>query len=114
MTTFDKRKDAAEAKFSRDQELAFKYNARCKKLLGLWAAEQIGLDGAAAEAYAKELVLAGFNKPGGEDVVHKVREDLAAKGIETSEHSIRKELERLLPIAREQILTQIKPEGDES
>ena len=103
MTTFDKRKDAAEAKFSRDQELAFKYNARCKKLLGLWAAEQMGITGKSAEAYAKEVVLADLERPGDDDVLEKVLKDLTDKGLDISEHRVRGEMDRLMDVAREQV-----------
>ena len=43
MTTFDKREDAFEKQFAHDEELKFKATARCNKLLGLWAAEKLGL-----------------------------------------------------------------------
>ena len=46
MTAFDDRKTAAEAKFTYDQEFQFKTIARRNKLLGLWAAEQMGISGA--------------------------------------------------------------------
>ncbi len=105
MTTFDKRKDEAEARFKRDQELQFKANARRNKLLGLWAAEQLGLSGDDAVAYAKEVVIADFERPGDDDVLEKVHKDLAAKGIEVSEHKVRKEMDRLMEVAIEQIMT---------
>lgn len=43
MTTFDKREQGFEAKFAHDEELMFKAAARSNKLLGLWAAGQLGL-----------------------------------------------------------------------
>ena len=69
MTAFDARKTAAEAKFTHDQEFQFKTIARRNKLLGLWAAEQMGISGADAEAYAKQVVIADFEEPGDADVV---------------------------------------------
>ena len=63
MTAFDDRKTAAEAKFAHDQEFQFKTIARRNKLLGLWAAEQMGISGADAEAYAKQVVIADFEEP---------------------------------------------------
>ncbi len=103
MTTFDTRKNEAEARFKRDQELQFKASARRNKLLGLWAAEQWGLTGDGAAAYAKEVVIADFERPGDDDVLEKVHKDLVAKGIEVSEHTVRKEMDRLMEIAREQV-----------
>ena len=72
MTAFDDRKTAAEAKFAHDQEFQFKTIARRNKLLGLWAAEQMGISGADAEAYAKQVVIADFEEPGDADVLRKV------------------------------------------
>ena len=43
MTTFDKREEGFEKKFALDEELQFKAGARRNKLLGLWAAEKLGL-----------------------------------------------------------------------
>ena len=63
MTTFDKREEGFEKKFAHDEELRFKANARRNKLLGLWAAEKLGLTGDAADAYAKEVVMADFEDP---------------------------------------------------
>ncbi len=105
MTTFDKRKNEAEARFTRDQELQFKANARRNKLLGLWAAEQWGLSGDGAAAYAKEVVIADFDRPGDDDVLEKVHKDLTAKGIEVAEHTVRKEMDRLMEVAIQQIMT---------
>ena len=52
MTTFDKREEGFEKQFAHDEELRFKANARRNKLLGLWAAELMGLKGEAASNYA--------------------------------------------------------------
>ena len=72
MTTFDKREEGFEKKFAHDEELRFKANARRNKLLGHWAAEKLGLTGADAEAYAKEVVMADFEEAGDDDVFRKV------------------------------------------
>jgi hypothetical protein len=45
MTTFDKREEGFEKKFALDEEQKFKAEARRNKLLGLWAAEKLGLSG---------------------------------------------------------------------
>lgn len=106
MTTFDSREKSFENKFEHDQELQFKVNARRNKLLGLWAAGVMGKSGADAEAYAKEVVLADFEKPGDSDVMHKLLTDLAAAGKPTEEHTIRKQSERLLVEAKTQLMTE--------
>ncbi len=103
MTTFDKRKDEAETRYKHDQELDFKAGARRNKLLGLWAAEQMGITGESSEAYAKEVVIADFERPGDDDVLEKVHKDLADKGLDISAHRVRKEMDQLMEVAREQV-----------
>ena len=103
MSSFDEREKGFETKFKHDLETAFKVNARRNKLLGLWAAKQLGLAGAAAEDYAKTVVMADMEKPGDDDVVQKVLNDLAAKGVGVTAHRIRAEMDSLLPVARKQV-----------
>ena len=105
MTMFDNREHNAEKKFEHDEEIRFKTNARRNKLLGLWAAEKLGLEGDTAAAYAKEVVLADFEKPGDEDVLEKVLADFQAKGVEDDAHKIRLEMDRLWPEAQSQIMS---------
>lgn len=101
MTTFDKRKEGFEKQFAHDEELRFKAMARRNKLLGLWAAGILGKSGADAEAYAKEVVLADFEEAGDNDVLRKVVNDLAPKGI--GEAEIRNQMVTLLAQAIEAI-----------
>ncbi|MSO73902.1 MAG: DUF1476 domain-containing protein [Alphaproteobacteria bacterium] len=106
MTTFDKRQKDEETKYKRDEELKFKVNARRNKLLGLWAAEQMAFKGTEAEAYAKQVVASDFERPGDADVLDKVLQDLRAKGVNVDEHRVRKEMTRLLDVARQQLMTE--------
>jgi hypothetical protein len=108
MTTFDEREKAFEHKFEHDMKLQFKARARKNKLLGLWAAGLMGKSGEAAEAYAREIVLADFEKPGDHDVVHTLMRDLAAAGKPMEEHTIRKQAERLLAEAKKQVMSEGK------
>ncbi|MBM3646397.1 MAG: DUF1476 domain-containing protein [Alphaproteobacteria bacterium] len=108
MTTFDEREKTFEKKFERDQDLQFKVNARKNKLLGLWAAGLMGKSGADAEAYAKDVVMADFEKPGDDDVVDKLVKDLAAAGKPTEDHTVRKQGERLLAEAKAQIMKETR------
>lgn len=103
MATFDEREKGFERKFALDAELEFKAMARRNKLLGLWAAEKMGITGADAEAYAKEVVKSDFQEAGDEDVLRKVKSDLDAKGVVQSEHQIRRKMDELLAKAREQV-----------
>jgi hypothetical protein len=105
MTTFDKREEGFEKKFAHDEELRFKANARRNKLLGLWAAEKMGLSGPAADAYAKEVVVADFEEAGDDDVFRKVRKDFDAKSVAQSDQDIRKAMIDLMAQAIEQIKT---------
>src|SRR4051794_40591725 len=104
MTTFDKREEGFERQFAHDEELKFKAMARRNKLLGLWAAEKLGLTGAEADAYAKEVVVADFEEAGDDDVFRKVRKDFDAKAVAQSDHQIRRTMDELLAVA----VTQIK------
>lgn len=81
MTTFDKREQGFEAKFAHDEEFMFKATARSNKLLGLWAAGQLGLSGAAAASYATALVTDHLESRTIDDIVGKVSGDLADKGV---------------------------------
>jgi hypothetical protein len=103
MTTFDKREEGFEKKFAHDEELRFKANARRNKMLGLWAAEKLGLTGADADAYAKEVVLADFEQAGDDDVFQKIRKDFDAKNVAQSDHQIRRTMVDLMEHAIEQI-----------
>jgi hypothetical protein len=100
----DDRKKAFEDKYARDKELQFKVSARRNKLLGLWAAEQMGLKGDAATAYAKSVIESDFEESGDEDVFRKVAADLKAKKVDLSDHRLRKRMDELLAEAREQLM----------
>jgi hypothetical protein len=105
MNTFEDRREGHEKKFAHDEELRFKATARRNKMLGLWAAELLGLSGAEAEAYAKEVVVADFESPGDEDVFRKVRTDFDAKGVHQSDHQIRRTMAELMDKAVEFVKT---------
>ncbi len=103
MTTFDKRQEAYESMFARNEELRFKATARRNKLLGLWADEKLGLAGADADAYAKTVVKADFDEPGDDDVLRKVVKDFQDKGVDQSEHQVRRTMDDLMATAVEQV-----------
>jgi hypothetical protein len=104
MTTFDKREEGFERQFAHDEAMRFKATARRNRLLGLWAAAKLGLAGADAEAYAKELVLEEFAE-GGHDVFQKVRRDFDAKGVVQSDHQIRRTMDELMAQAIKHVKT---------
>jgi len=108
MTTFDNREKAFEDKYKHDQDLQFRVVVRRNKLLGLWAAKELGIPAAETEAYAKSVVMADFEKPGDDDVLEKIVADAKAKGVDISEHRIRKHMDDLLEAARQQIMSETK------
>ncbi|MDI4664178.1 DUF1476 domain-containing protein [Xanthobacter autotrophicus] len=103
MTTFDKREEGFEKRFALDEEARFKAVARRNKKLGLWAAQILGLSGEAAEAYAKEVVVADLQEAGDEDVFRKLRGDFDAKGVEVSDHQIRRNMDEFLAAAAAEV-----------
>lgn len=106
MTTFDDREQAFENKFKHDQELLFRIYARRAKLVGLWAAEQMGITGEEAEAYGKQIVAVDFEEPGHQDIVRRIMADFQAKGVDISAHRLEKEMDLLLEKARQQLQEQ--------
>jgi hypothetical protein len=107
MSSFDERESSFENKFKHDKELEFKATARRNKLLGLWAANLLGIHGAEAETYAKTVVKADMEKPGDQDVVDKLLGDFKQRGIDMSEHRLRKQMTELMSSAVAQIKTEV-------
>jgi hypothetical protein len=103
MTTFDKREEGFEKQFAHDADLRFKATARRNKLLGLWAAQKLGISGAEADAYAKEVIIADLEEAGDDDVFRKIRKDFDAKGVKESDHQIRRTMDELMAQAVAQI-----------
>lgn len=106
MTTFDDREQAFENKFKHDQEKEFRVYARRAKLIGLWAAAQMGIMGDDASAYAKQIVAVDFEEPGHKDIVRRILADFQTKGVAISEHKLEKEMEILLETARTQLMAE--------
>jgi hypothetical protein len=103
MSSFDKRGETFEKKFALDEEQKFKAEARRNKLLGLWAAEKLGLSGDAAAAYSKEVVAADFEEAGDQDVQNKVVNDFAAKGVAIAAPEVRAKMSELMAVAAAQV-----------
>ena len=108
MPTFEDREKGFEHKYKHDKELEFKVTARRNRLLGLWAAKELGIPDEEAEAYAKTVVMADFQKPGDDDVVEKIVADFEHKGLKISEHRVRKHMTELLETARKQVMSEVK------
>jgi hypothetical protein len=104
MTTFDEREKEFEARFKHDQEFRFKVTARRNRLLGMWAAQRLGLTGADADAYAQDVVAAEFEAGGDRNVIDKVTGDLTAKGQTVTSAQIRFEVEHFAEQAKQQLM----------
>ncbi|MEJ1990431.1 MAG: DUF1476 domain-containing protein [Maritimibacter sp.] len=100
MTTFDDRENAYENMFAHNEELRFKAEARCNKLLALWAAKKLGKSEAESEAYVGEVIKSDFEEAGHDDVIRKVAADL---GAFSSEDDVRAKRSELLREAQAQI-----------
>ena len=103
MTTFDKREEGFEKQFAHDEELRFKATARRNRMLGFWAAEKLGLSGAQADGYAKEVIMAALDNAGESAMFQKIRQDFDNKGVAQSDHQIRRTMDELMAQAIEQI-----------
>lgn len=104
--TLRERQKGHEAKYKLDEELKFKTVARRNKLIGLWAAERLGMNAPEADTYAKEVVGSGFADSEGQGVVDKIVKDFQDRGLEIAEDDIREEMTRLLAVARDQVTNQ--------
>ena len=104
MTQFDDRERAFETKFAHDEEMKFRITARRNKLLGQWAARQMGLNEAETESYAKDVVRSDFEEAGDHDVVRKVLGDLTTAGIEVDEEKVVEAMRNKEIEARRQII----------
>jgi hypothetical protein len=103
MSEINKREEGFEKKFALDEEQKFKAEARRNRLLGLWAAEKLGLTGDAASTYSKEVVAADFEEAGDKDVENKVVKDFAAKGVAISAPEVRAKMDELMAAAVAQV-----------
>ena len=92
----DDRGKAFENKWAHDAELRFKVEARRTRALGLWAAEQKGLTGQAAEDLADAVIAADFEEKGDEDVFRKLRAEL---DVSVSDAVIRAKMQEALDAA---------------
>jgi hypothetical protein len=107
MASFNDREKTFERKFEHDQELRFKVTARRNRLLGLWAAKELGMPESEHDAYAKSVVMADFDKPGDSDVLEKVLKDFSDKGIAMTEHRLRTHMDDLMHTARQQVMNEV-------
>jgi hypothetical protein len=75
--------------------------SRRNHLIGLWAAEKMGLVEDQAEAYARAVERAHTERPSEDDVIRKVLGDLVASNIQVREGEVRVKAAEFLAQARE-------------
>ncbi|MBF0246995.1 MAG: DUF1476 domain-containing protein [Alphaproteobacteria bacterium] len=101
--TFRSREKCFEAKHKLEEELCFKAHSHRDKLLGLWAAEKMGLDEDNAKNYARKVVMEDVEHPDDHDLAVRIHADFQDRGIDVGVDEIYAEAERLLPIARDDV-----------
>jgi hypothetical protein len=106
MGLFDERENAFEAKFQHDEELAFKVTARRDKLLGLWVAEMLGLTGTDADRYAQSIVASDIIDANHQTMLQKLHADLSAVGKDIASGDLQLEMDRLLDVAKQQLMSE--------
>ena len=105
MTNFSDRQRGEEAKYAMDEDTAFRVAARRNRLLGEWAAGEMGLTPEESDSYRKAVVQADFEEAGDEDVIRKVLGDLIAAGVDADEALVRTRLEEKAVEARRQFMS---------
>ena len=98
-----KKSAAHEKKIVGKAEIEFRVIARRNRLLGDWAAEQLGFDGDAAGAYAKEVIAAGLERGGDEAVANKILTDFSEGSVAVTDAQLRAKITEFLEIAREEV-----------
>lgn len=103
MSGYDERKRGMDTKLAHDSELNFKVRNRRNRLLGEWAAFQLGLEGKDAMAYAQDVVQADFAEPGEQDVYRKVMVDFQEAGVGVLPATLRRRMATLMDDAGRQV-----------
>ncbi|MGO4525198.1 DUF1476 domain-containing protein [Microvirga sp. 2MCAF35] len=103
MTLFQDREQAFEQTFVHDEEARFRALARRNKLLGQWAATQLGLTGQKADAYVNEISGSLVARVVDEGLVEKLRADFVTKGVNQSDEQIREKMAELMAAAVAQV-----------
>jgi hypothetical protein len=106
--SFDEREKAFENKFAHDQQLKFRIEARASKLIGLWAAEQMGMNAEDAKNYANDVVVSNLDEPGFNDVRRKIVADFAAHGMEAEPDFLNGIIAKKIEEAEQQVMAEAK------
>jgi hypothetical protein len=106
--SLEDREKGYEAKWAHDEEMHFHVIARRNRMLGHWAAGELGLQGSDADEYTQTLVALEIH--GGHDleVTQKLRSDFNTKNIVISDHLIERKLQEFQAEATAQLMTEKK------
>ena len=99
MTQFDKREEGFEKKFALDEEQKFKAEVRRNKLLGQWAAEQLGMYRRCGYGLCQGSGLGRFRGSRRQRRAAQGAGDLTAKGVAITEAQIRVKMDELMATA---------------
>ncbi len=75
--------------------------AKRNHMMGLWAAEKMGLTGDQRESYARAVERFHTDRPSEEDVIRKILGDLVASNLQVREGEVRTKAAEFLAQARE-------------
>lgn len=107
MDVFEEREKAFEAKYHLDEEIAFKVSVRGAHLIGIWAAERLGLAGEKLVAYEIAVRSADLARPGHSEMVKKIRADFEEAGVVMTAEKLAHEMDHLYAEAKRQIQSEL-------
>ena len=108
MTMFEDRERAFENLFAHEEELRFLALARRNQLFARWAAEQMGLRGSLLQDYIRSFTKCAVQAEAERTLVDRVRSDLIAEGVDTSEQRIEAALSAAAAAAARQVRTEAR------
>lgn len=108
MVGFEERKKGQENKFVHAEEVKFKIASRRRKMLGLWAAEKMGLNDEDSLNYARDIISFGVEDQTPGAVINKIIMDAKEKGVNFTEAQVRSKNSEFEVIASKQILEEKK------
>ena len=103
MGIWETRKATFEKVQEIDAALRFRSLARRNKLIGLWAAEKLGIRGDAAIQYARRLVDAEVGKDDDEALAARLGHELSSLDPPLSAHRIRRRIDEMTVRAAKEI-----------
>ena len=103
MTLFEDRERGFEQMFVHDEEARFRALAKRNRLLGEWAAAQLGLAGQKADSYVDEISRSLVARVVDEGLVKKLLSDFQSNGVDQSDERIREKMTELMATAVTQV-----------